>query len=73
MAGPAQGTLGARIRAARLVRYQAVIGEREAAGGDLVAVRLRDGRRPGAVSGAELLRRIGERARERGRELWGDA
>ncbi|WP_275297047.1 hypothetical protein [Streptomyces cyaneogriseus] len=39
----------------------------------IVAVRLRDGRRPGAVSGAELLRRIGERARERGRELWGDA
>ncbi|NEY34700.1 threonine--tRNA ligase [Streptomyces sp. PRKS01-65] len=73
VAGTAQGSLGARVRAARLVPYQAVIGEREAAGGDLVAVRLRDGRRPGAVSGAELLRRIGERARERGMGLWGAA
>lgn len=72
-AGLERGTLGARIRAARLVPYQAVIGEREAADGDPVAVRLRDGRRPGAVPGAELLRRIGERARERGRELWGPA
>jgi threonyl-tRNA synthetase len=70
VAGPERGTLAARIRAARLVPYQAVIGEREAADGGLVAVRLRDGRRPGAVSGAELLRRIGERARERARELW---
>ncbi|MEU0740064.1 threonine--tRNA ligase [Streptomyces sp. NPDC006134] len=73
VAGPGQGTLGARIRAARLVPYQAVIGEREAAAGDRVAVRLRDGRRPGEVSGAELLRRVAERARDRGGELWGPA
>jgi threonyl-tRNA synthetase len=72
VAGPGQGTLGARIRASRLVPYQAVIGEREAEGG-LVAVRLRDGRRIGAVSGAELLRRIAERVEGRGTELWQSA
>ncbi len=70
--GPEDGTLGARVRAARLVPYQAVIGEREA-DGDLVAVRLRDGRRIGALSGAELVRRIGERVRARGTGLWESA
>ncbi|GCB47549.1 threonyl-tRNA synthetase-related protein [Streptomyces sp. NL15-2K] len=69
LATPADGTLGARIRAARLVPYQAVIGEREA-DGDLAAVRLRDGRRPGAVPVAELLRRIAACVEERGTELW---
>ncbi|WP_441248452.1 threonine--tRNA ligase [Kitasatospora sp. McL0602] len=44
LAGPDQGTLGARVRAARLAPYQAVIGPREAATGQL-ALRLRDGRR----------------------------
>ncbi|WP_369170799.1 threonine--tRNA ligase [Streptomyces sp. R28] len=73
LAGPEHGTLGARIRAARLVPYQAVIGEREAeADGDLVAVRLRDGRRPGAVPAAELLARIAARVAARGPELWDD-
>ncbi|MFI1533722.1 threonine--tRNA ligase [Streptomyces anandii] len=72
LAGPEQGSLGARIRAARLVPYQAVIGEREAEG-DLAAVRLRDGRRPGAVPVAGLLRRIGDRAAARGTGLWGGA
>ncbi|GAA4065001.1 threonine--tRNA ligase [Streptomyces shaanxiensis] len=71
LAGPEHGTLGARVRAARLVPYQAVIGEREAeADGDLVAVRLRDGRRPGAVPGAELVARIAARVAARGSELW---
>lgn len=70
--GPEDGTLAARVRASRLVPYQAVIGEREA-DGDLVAVRLRDGRRIGALSGAELLRRIGERVRARGTGLWESA
>lgn len=71
LAGPEHGTLGARVRAARLVPYQAVIGEWEAeAGGDLVAVRLRDGRRPGAVPGAELVARIAARVAARGSELW---
>ncbi|WP_053661103.1 threonine--tRNA ligase [Streptomyces sp. MMG1121] len=69
LAGPEQGTLGARIRAARLVPYQAVIGAREAAAG-LAAVRLRDGRRPGALPGAELLRRIADRVAARGTVLW---
>ncbi|MFI5872139.1 threonine--tRNA ligase [Streptomyces sp. NPDC051445] len=70
LAGPERGSLGARVRAARLVPYRAVIGEREARDG-LAAVRLRDGRRPGALSADELVRRIGERAAARGTGLWG--
>ncbi|MFD3503283.1 threonine--tRNA ligase [Streptomyces sp. NPDC058676] len=70
--GPGDGTLGARIRAARLVPYQAVIGEREA-DGDLVAVRLRDGSRPGAVPAGELLDRIAARVGARGTGLWAAA
>ncbi|MGX1271239.1 threonyl-tRNA synthetase [Streptomyces phaeoluteigriseus] len=69
VSGPGDGTLGARVRAARLVPYQAVIGDREAGAG-LAAVRLRDGRRPGAVPVAELLDRIAARAADRGAELW---
>lgn len=72
LAGPDQGSLGARVRAARLVPYQAVIGEREADGG-LVAVRLRDGRRPEPVPAAELLHRVADRVEARGAELWADA
>ncbi|MCX5422259.1 threonine--tRNA ligase [Streptomyces sp. NBC_00078] len=72
LAGPEQGTLGARIRAARLVPYQAVIGEREAES-DLAAVRLRDGRRPGALPVERLLERIGVCAAARGAELWAAA
>ncbi|MER5434660.1 threonine--tRNA ligase [Streptomyces sp. NPDC002588] len=67
-----EGSLGARIRAARLVPYQAVIGEREAAQG-LAAVRLRDGRRPGELPYGELLDRIGERVAARGTGLWAAA
>ncbi|MFF4505461.1 threonine--tRNA ligase [Streptomyces sp. NPDC001401] len=72
VSGPEQGSLGARIRAARLVPYQAVIGEREAEG-DLAAVRLRDGRRPEPVPAAELLDRIAARVAARGAQLWVDA
>lgn len=73
LAGPEHGTLGARVRAARLVPYLAVIGEREAEG-DEVAVRLRDGRRPvGTVPVDELLRRIGAVVGARGAELWAAA
>ena len=73
LAGPEHGTLGARIREARLVPYVAVVGAREAADGDLVAVRLRDGRRPGAVPVEELLARAEAVARSRGGELWAAA
>ncbi|MFD8718647.1 threonine--tRNA ligase [Streptomyces sp. NPDC059629] len=71
VAGPEEGSLGARVRAGRLVPYQAVIGAREAEAG-VVAVRLRDGRRPGALPEAELVRRIGERVARRGTILWTD-
>ncbi|WP_413752288.1 threonine--tRNA ligase [Streptomyces sp. R-74717] len=57
IAGPERGSLGARIRDARLVPYQAVIGAREAAD-DHVALRLRDGRRHDPQSAAEVLARI---------------
>ncbi|WP_416975913.1 threonine--tRNA ligase [Streptomyces sp. 4F14] len=68
-AGPDQGTLGARVRGARLVPYQAVIGEREAAAGR-AAVRLRDGRQAGELDPAELVRRIAGRVAARGTGLW---
>ncbi|MEV0740319.1 threonine--tRNA ligase [Streptomyces sp. NPDC050549] len=67
-----EGSLGARIRAARLVPYQAVIGEREADAG-LVAVRLRDGRRVDPQPAAGLLDRVTARVGARGAELWADA
>lgn len=72
LAGPDHGSLGARIRAARLVPYQAVIGEREARA-ELAAPRLRDGRRPGPVPVGELLDRIAGQAAARGTGLWGEA
>jgi threonyl-tRNA synthetase len=72
LAGPEQGSLGARIRANRLVPYQAVIGAQEA-DGDLAAVRLRDGRRPGAVPVHALLERAEGCVRSRAAELWAAA
>jgi threonyl-tRNA synthetase len=68
LAGPEQGTLGARVRAARLVPYQAVIGPREAAA-DLVALRLRDGSRPDPLPTADALARITARIEARNSEL----
>ncbi|MEY9860394.1 threonyl-tRNA synthetase [Catenulispora sp. GAS73] len=68
---PERGSLGARIREARLVPYQAVIGGREAAAG-AVAIRLRDGRRLEPMSVAEAGKRIGERVAARGRLLWSE-
>ncbi|MFE9169161.1 hypothetical protein ACFYNZ_06480 [Streptomyces kebangsaanensis] len=68
-AGPEHGSPGARTRAARLVPHQAVAGEWKA-GGDLAAVRLRDGRRPGAVSAEGTPRRITEQAAARGGGPW---
>ncbi|MGK4579252.1 threonine--tRNA ligase [Kitasatospora sp. HPMI-4] len=69
LADPEQGSLGARIRSARLVPYQAVIGAREAAA-DQVALRLRDGRRIDPLAVAEVLGRIGELVTDRSLDLW---
>ncbi|MFC7647355.1 aminoacyl--tRNA ligase-related protein [Streptosporangium lutulentum] len=69
VAGPEHGSLGARIRAARLVPYQAVIGAKEAAG-DQVSLRLRDGRRLDARSGTEALIRIGALVDAHNTDLW---
>ncbi|MFF6776141.1 threonine--tRNA ligase [Streptomyces sp. NPDC012637] len=55
--GHEQGSLGARVRAARLVPYQAVVGAKEAAD-DRVSVRLRDGRRLDPMPAGELLDRV---------------
>jgi threonyl-tRNA synthetase len=68
---PERGSLGARIREVRLVPYQAVIGGREAAAGQ-VALRLRDGRKVEAMAVAEAGKRIADRVAARGRELWAD-
>ncbi len=72
LAGPEHGTLGARVRAARLVPYQAVIGAREAAN-DEVALRLRDGRRLDAMPAAEAVARIRARVEAHDTELWREA
>ncbi|MEW2301370.1 threonine--tRNA ligase [Streptomyces sp. NPDC006655] len=72
IAGPERGTLGARVRAARLVPYQAVIGAREAAD-DLVAVRLRDGRRLGPRPVGDVLTGISALVDAHSVDLWYDA
>ncbi|WP_059008239.1 threonine--tRNA ligase [Streptomyces specialis] len=69
VAGPESGSLGARVRRARLVPYQAVIGAREAAD-DAVALRLRDGRRLPPLPAAEVLGRVGALVGEHRTELW---
>ncbi|MFF1686654.1 MULTISPECIES: threonine--tRNA ligase [unclassified Streptomyces] len=70
--GPERGTLGARVREARLVPYQAVLGAREAADGR-VALRLRDGRRPAPLPTEEALARIGAVVDAYAHDLWDDA
>ena len=67
--GPELGTLGSRIRSSRLVPYQAVIGEREAAAGQ-IAVRLRDGRRLSPLPAAAALTSIAAHAAAHRTELW---
>lgn len=62
--GPERGTLAARVRAARLVPYQAVIGPREAATRH-VALRPRGGHRPAPMPAAEALTRIAANVAER--------
>jgi threonyl-tRNA synthetase len=66
---PEHGSLGARIRAARLVPYQAVVGAREAAAGQ-VALRLRDGRRRDPRPAAEVLAQIGGLVAAHRADLW---
>ncbi|MFE5616521.1 threonine--tRNA ligase [Streptomyces sp. NPDC056524] len=71
VAGPDRGSLGARVREARLVPYQAVVGAKEAADG-LVALRLRDGRRLGPLPADEALRRIENLIGAHSTALWDD-
>jgi threonyl-tRNA synthetase len=72
VARPESGSLGARIRAHRLVPYQAVVGAREAAAGE-AALRLRDGRQVAPRPAGEMLAGIGERVAERSAGLWDEA
>ncbi|WP_461027742.1 threonine--tRNA ligase [Streptomyces sparsus] len=69
IAGPERGSLGARIREARLVPYQAVIGAKEAAD-HLLALRLRDGRRLNPQPASEVLTRITTLIDAHRTELW---
>ena len=69
VAGPDQGGLAARIRSARLVPYQLVIGARESAAG-LVSVRLRDGRRIDPLPAIQVLAGIAALAAAHRPELW---
>jgi len=69
VAAPGRGSLAARVRDARLVPYQAVIGAREGAD-DLVALRLRDGRRLDALPAAEAVSRIAALIAANSTDLW---
>jgi threonyl-tRNA synthetase len=69
VAGADSGTLGRRIRSARLVPYQAVLGEREAVAGQ-IAVRLRDGRRLPALPVSAALAGIAAHVAARSAGLW---
>jgi threonyl-tRNA synthetase len=72
VAGPEQGSLGARIRSAKLVPYQAVIGAKEATA-DQVALRLRDGHKLEAMQAAEAQARISALVDARSTDLWDGA
>ena len=63
------GSLGARIRAHKLVPYLAVIGPAEAAAGE-VSMRLRGGQRLPQMSVAEALARIDSQVKAHTTELW---
>jgi threonyl-tRNA synthetase len=69
VSGPQDGTLGARVRAARHAPYQAVIGPQEAVD-DQVSLRLRSGRRLEAMPAGQALCRIGELVAARSADLW---
>ncbi len=64
VAGPDQGTLGARIRANRLVPYQAVLGAAEVSEG-VAALRLRDGTRFAGLREGDLIDRVGRQVAAR--------
>ena len=72
VAGPESGTLNRRIRSSRLVPYQAIVGEREAAAGQ-VAIRLRDGRRLPPLPAAAALAGIAAHAAAHRIDLWAPA
>lgn len=69
IAGPEQGSLGSRVRDSRRVPYQAVIGAKEVAAGQ-VALRLRDGRRLDALPAEEALTRVSALVGAHRTELW---
>ncbi len=69
VAPPERGSLGARIRAARLVPYQVVIGARETVE-DTVAVRLRDGRRLDPMPAHAFAERARDLVGAHAVELW---
>ncbi len=63
------GSLGARIRAHRLVPYQAVIGASEAAAGE-ASIRLRGGQRLPAMSVEEAIAKISTQVKANTTKLW---
>jgi threonyl-tRNA synthetase len=65
---PERGSLGARIRQARLVPYQAIIGAKEAGDGR-VSLRLRDGRALASQPADDVLSRVLARVGEHSAEL----
>jgi threonyl-tRNA synthetase len=66
----ADGSLGARIRAHKLVPYQAVVGATEAAAGG-ASIRLRGGQRLPHMSVADALARVDRQVKAHSVELWG--
>jgi threonyl-tRNA synthetase len=72
VAGAERGSLGSRIRDTRLVPYQAIIGEREAAAGQ-VALRLRGGRQLPALHVAPAIAKITAQIGAHSTQLWDDA
>jgi threonyl-tRNA synthetase len=70
--GAERGSLASRIRSNRLVPYQAIIGEREAAASQ-VALRLRGGRQLPALHVASAIAGIATQLGMHSTELWDDA
>ena len=71
MCGPHSDSSRTRIREARLVPYQAVIGAKEAAD-DHVALRLRDGRRLDPQPVSDALTHISALIGAHSTDLWAD-